>query len=152
MKRNDFLKKGVAGLVAVVGITLAAFSRKKEDKEQPKPPLTPGNLNRFFEKYEHERPDRSLNEAITDARTFVDKYFTYISPQQKERIGRITKEEWEGIQAILRDLKRRKGKVEFEFINKPGELDIAANCEIVTRLLNKNIGAGNVELKKFLIQ
>lgn len=149
MKRNDFLKKAIAGTVALFSFGWAALARKSEDKKSEKPPLTPGNLNKFFAKYERNRADQPLNESIADAKTFVDKYFSYISPEQKTRIGQIKKEEWRQIQSILSDMKQRKGTVDFKFINKEGMPDIVANCQIEIRL--QKIGFKDIEIKKFVI-
>lgn len=150
MKRNDFLKKAFAGAVAVFALGRQAFSRLTDPAGQRKPPLTPGNLNRFFAKYEQGNADRSLNLAITDAKAFVEKHFSYISPQQKERIGKIKKEDWEGIQSVINDLKLKKGRIEFTFINKPGIGDWVAECDIEARLLQ--IGPEKVEIRKYLVQ
>lgn len=149
MKRNEFLRRIMTSCVAVLALGRLAFSRIATPARQRKPPLTPGNLNRFFARYERERADRSLNEAITDARSFVEKHFSYISPQQEARINKITKEEWQGIQNIINDLKRKRGKIEFKFVNKPGSEDWFAECMIETRLLEN--GPAYVELKKHLI-
>lgn len=150
MKRTDFLKKAIAGIVALAAISLSAFAKRKGVKEPEKPPLTPGNLNSFFARYEREKHDRALNEAITNAKAFVNKYFSYISPQQKERIMRLRKSDWEGIQNIIRDMKQGRGTVEFKFINKPGILDVIAECSIETYL--KQPGASDIVLRKFVIQ
>ena len=149
MKRNDFFKKAIAGTVALFSINWAALAKKKEYK-QDKPLLTDGALNRFFAKCDEERNDRPLTEAITDTKAFVEKYFSYISPQQQERIRGIKKADWRNIQSILSDVKRKRGMVEFKFINKPGIAEEVAQCQIQTRLLNKGNPQG--ELKKFIIE
>ncbi len=149
MKRNDFFKKAIAGTVALFTVNWAAFSKKMELK-QDKPLLTDGALNRFFAKCEEERNDKPLTEAITDTKAFVEKYFSYISPQQQERIRNIKTADWKNIQAILRDVKRKRGSVEFKFINRPGIGDLVAECQIETRLLQK--GPSPAELRKFIIQ
>ena len=149
MKRNDFFKKAIAGTVALFSINWNAIAGKKVYKQE-KPMLTDGALNRFFAKCEEERNERPLTEAITDTRAFVEKYFTYISPEQRERIRGIKEADWRNIQSILRDVKQKRGLVEFKFINKPGGSDIIAKCQIQTSLMQK--GRTQVELKKFIIE
>jgi hypothetical protein len=150
MKRNHFLKKAIGGTIALFTFKWTAIAQKKEFRPEDKPLLTDGALNRFFAKCEEERNDGPLDEAIVNTRAFLEKYFSYISPQQRDRIAQIKKGEWRRIQAILRDAKQRKGSVDFKFINKPGNVDTVAQCAIHTRLLEK--GNTQVELRKFIIQ
>lgn len=126
------------------------FTAQNHLKPEEKPLLTDGALNRFFAECEEERNDGPLNEAIADTRSFVEKYFSYISPQQRDRIAKLKREEWGGIQAILSEVKQGRGSVEFKFINKPGIPEIVQECAIQTRLLEK--GNTQAELRKFVIE
>lgn len=150
MKRSHFLKKFIAGTIALISFKWAAIAKKKEFRLEDKPLLTDGALNRFFAKCEEEKNDGPLDEAIDNTKAFLEKYFSYISPQQRDRIAHIKRGEWRSIQAILRDVKQRKGSVDFKFINKPGKIDTVAECGIHTRLLEK--GNTQVEIRKFIIQ
>lgn len=149
MKRNDFIKRAIAGTLTLFAIKGFAFGKKQEINSQDKPILTDGALNRFFAKCEEENDLRPYDEAISDTRVFIEKYFNYISDRQKERIRQFRRSEWRGIQGILNDAKQKKGAVDFKFINKPGMPDEIAECQIVVKLLQK--GIRQAELKKFVI-
>ncbi|MBI5858498.1 MAG: hypothetical protein HZB42_12740 [Sphingobacteriales bacterium] len=149
MKRNDFIKRTIAGTLSLFAVNWAAFGRKKEIDNQDKPILTDGALNRFFAKCNEENNLRPYDEAISNTRAFIEKYFNYVSTRQQERIRQFGRAEWRGIRGILSDAKLKKGIIDFKFINKPGVGEEVAECQILVKLLQN--GPRPEELKKFII-
>ena len=149
MKRNDFLKKALAGTAALFAVNWGTLAEIREYKHPDKPLLTEANLNRFFSNLELRRSDGSLEEAMTDTKAFLDKNFS-ISPQQKLTIERMTVADWENIKSIVTDARDQKGLLQFKFENVR-----RAECRTNMMLVKQNVqnlSNKKLEIRKYVIQ